>query len=193
MKNIFKLLLLATGILFMYSSCKKVDKLPFYSNGAASVLSSSVSVIAPLTADSNKTVVNFSWTSPKYATDSANQKFIVEIDSSGRNFSKEVTLVVNGALSKSLLAKEINTILLGFGFAYNTPYDVDVRITSSYANNNEQYHSNVLKLKMTPYVTPPKVVPPASKTLFIIGSATASGWNYNPVPVPAQVVVPVTV
>lgn len=185
MKNIFKLLLLTTGILFMYSSCKKVDPLPFYNNGTPSVLSSSVSAIAPLTADSNKAVVTFSWTSPKYATDSSKQKFIIEIDSSGRNFSKEVTITVTGVLSKTFLAKELNAILLGFGFAYNVPYDVDVRITSSYANNNEQYQSNVLKLKMTPYVTPPKVVPPASKTLFLVGAATAGGWG-NPVPVPAQ-------
>jgi hypothetical protein len=169
----------------MYSSCKKVDDLPFYTNGIPSVLSSSVSTIAPLTADSNKAVVTFSWTSPKYATDSAHQKFIIEIDSSGRNFSKAITYVVNGTLSKTFLAKEINVILLGFGFAYNTAYDVDVRIISSYTNNNEQYQSNVLKLKMTPYVTPPKVVPPVSNALFLVGSATAGGWG-NPVPAPAQ-------
>src|SRR5450432_2839612 len=103
MKNIFKVLLLTTGILFMYSSCKKVNDLPVYSNGTAPVLSSTVTTIAPITADSNKAVVSFSWTSPKYATDSATQKFIIEIDSSGRNFSKEVTFVVNGDLSKTFL------------------------------------------------------------------------------------------
>ena len=185
MKNIFKLFLLAAGIMFLYSSCKKVDDLPFYGNGSAPVLASSASTIAPVTADSNKAAVTFSWNSPKYATDSSKQKFIIEIDSSGRNFSKEVTFTVNGELSRTFLAKEINAILLGFGFAYNTPYDVDVRITSSYANNNEQYKSNVLKLKMTAYLIPPKVVPPASKQLFIVGDATAGGWN-NPVPWQAQ-------
>ncbi len=185
MKNIFKLLLLATGVLFLYSSCKKVDDLPFYGKGTAPVLSSSVTTIAAATVDSNKTAVTFSWTSPNYATDSTLQKFIVEIDSSGRNFSKAVKFVVNKSLSKSFLAKEINDILLGFGFAYNKPYDVDVRITSSYANNNEQYQSNVLKLKMTAYVIPPKVVPPASNKLFLVGSSTAGIWN-NTVPAPAQ-------
>ena len=160
MKNIFKLFLLFTGIIFFYSSCKKMDHLPFYSNGSAPVLSSSKSVIAPTVADSNSAAVTLSWTSPKYATDSANQKFIIEIDSSGRNFAKEKTIVVNGALSKTIIAKDLNAILLGFGFAYNKAYDIDVRITSSYANNNERYQSNVLKLKATPYVTPPKVVHP---------------------------------
>lgn len=38
---------------------------------------------------------------------------------------------------------------------------------------------------MTPYVVPPKVMPPSSDSLFIVGNATAGGWG-NPVPVPAQ-------
>jgi hypothetical protein len=184
MKNTYKLLFAAI-LLTAFAACKKVVPLPFYGNGIAPVLTSSSTDITPVTSDSNKVAVTFSWTNPKYATDSSTQKFIIEIDSSGRNFSKEVTMVVTGVLSKTFLAKELNTILLGFGFAYNVSYDVDVRITSSYANNNEQYQSNVLKLKMTPYVTPPKVVPPASKTLYLIGGATAGSWN-NPVPVPAQ-------
>ncbi len=185
MKNILKLLLLAMGVLLIYSSCKKVDELPFYSNGAASVLSSSATTVAPLTADSNKAAVRFSWTSPKYANDSATTKYVLQVDSSGRNFSHAFSKTITGNLNYDYIAKELNAGLLGLGFAYNKAYDVDVRIISSYANNNEQYQSNVLKIKMTPYVTPPKVVPPASKTLFIVGSATAGGWG-NPVPVPAQ-------
>ena len=185
MKNIFKFLLLAMGILLMYSSCKKVDDLPYYSSGTPSVLSSSATTIAPLTADSNKAAVTFSWTSPNYATDSSRQKFVIEIDSSGRNFSKAFTYTVNKDLSKTFLAKELNAALLDLGFAYNKPYDVDVRVTSSYANNNEQLQSNVLKLKMTAYLIPPKVVPPSSNKLFLVGNASAGGWN-NPVPFPAQ-------
>ncbi len=184
MKSILKIITFAC-LAIAFAACNKVDDLPFYSNGKAPVLSSSATSIAPLTADSNKVAVTFSWTWPEYATDSSNQKFIIEIDSSGRNFSKKATFEVKGTMSKALLAKEINTVLLGFGFAYNKPYNVDVRLTSSYTNNNEQYRSNVLKIPMTAYVVPPKVVPPASKKLFLVGSATAGGWG-NPVPAPAQ-------
>jgi hypothetical protein len=185
MKNIFKYLFLATGILFLYSSCKKVNDLPFYANGSAVTLTSSATAIAPPTADSNKTAVTFSWSNPNYAADSATIKYIIQIDSSGRNFQKAVSKTITGKLSYNYIAKELNAVLLSLDFAYNTAYDVDVRIISSYANNNEQYQSNVLKLKMTPYLTPPKVVPPASNALFLVGSATAGGWG-NPVPVPAQ-------
>ena len=62
---------------------------------------------------------------------------------------------------------------------------MDVRVTSSYANNNERLASNTLKIKMTPYKVPPKVVLPSSNKLFLVGSASQGGWN-NPVPVPTQ-------
>ena len=185
MKNILKFLFAAAAIIMLYTACDKVDSLPVYSNGTAVVLTSSAATLAPPVSDSDKTVVTFTWTDPKYASTPATFKYIIEIDSTGRNFSKEATKVVTGSLSGSFLAKELNSILLGFGFAYNTPYDIDVRVTLSYGNNNEQIKSNVLKLRVTPYVIPPKVVPPTSGRLFLVGDASQGGWN-NPVPTPTQ-------
>jgi hypothetical protein len=184
MKNIFKLLFAAI-LLTAFGSCNKVADLPHYANGSAVTLSSNVTTLTPTPADSLNKVLILSWTDPKYATASSNQKFIIEIDSSGRNFSHEATFEVQGSLTDSLTAKQINDVLLGWGFAFGTSYPVDIRVTSSYANNNEQYKSNVLTLQITPYVVPPKIAPPSSGTLFIVGSATAGGWG-NPVPVPAQ-------
>jgi hypothetical protein len=191
MKYISKFFIAAIGLGIIFSACKKIDNLskvdalPVYAQGISPVLSSSVTTIAPLVADSNKNAVLFSWTFPKYSADSASVKYVLQIDSAGRNFAKAVSKTITGSLSTSYLNKEINAILLGMGFSYNVAYNVDVRVLSSYANNNEQYKSNTLTLKMTPYVTPPKVVPPSSNTLVLVGSATASGWN-NPVAVPAQ-------
>ncbi len=184
MKNILKLLI-AAAVVFFYTACNKVGDLPLYTNGTAVVLSSSVATIAAAPADSNNNVVTFSWTNPKYAQDSSLYKFVIEIDSTGRNFAKEAVKVVTGKFSSTMTAKELNGILLGFGFAFNTGYDVDVRVTSSYGNNTELYKSNVLKLRVTPYKVPPRVALPTSGKLFIVGNATAGGWN-NPVPVPTQ-------
>src|SRR5215216_5973404 len=78
-------------------ACEKIGTLPHYENGKPPVLTSSATDIKPTPADSNKVVVTFSWTDPKYATDSSTQKFILEIDSAGRNFSKEITSTVSGA------------------------------------------------------------------------------------------------
>ena len=185
MKNILKILFAPAAMIMLYTSCDKVGDLSSYANGTAVVLSSDVTTVAAIAADSNKTVINFSWTDPKYASTSSTFKYVVEIDSTGRNFAKEATKVVVGSLTTPIIAKELNSMLLGFGFAFNTPYDIDVRVTSSYGNNNEQYKSNVLKLRVTPYVTPPKVVPPTSGHLYLVGDASQGGWN-NPVPVPTQ-------
>ncbi|GAC1384427.1 MAG: hypothetical protein NVSMB45_12420 [Ginsengibacter sp.] len=169
----------------VFAACNKVADLPIYKNGVVPVLTASTTTIAPAPADSNSTALTLNWTSPAYATDSSNMKYIIEIDSTGRNFSKEVTKTVVGKLTTSFTAKEINTILLGYGFAFNTPYDMDVRVTSSYANNNERLLSNVIKIKMTPYKVPPKVPLPTTGKLFLVGDASQGGWN-NPVPAPSQ-------
>lgn len=178
-------MLSVTGVWLFLAACDKAEPLPFYPNGKAPSLSASATTIAPLPTDSNNTVLILTWTYPAYATDSASIKYVVEIDSAGKNFSNAASKIVTGSLSTSFKAKELNAILLGFGYAFNIPVDMEVRVKSSYANNNEQYISNVLKIRMTPYKIPPKIALPSSLKLFIVGDATAGGWN-NPVPVPSQ-------
>lgn len=187
MKFLSKILFAVLTTATIIGACTKAEQVPFYGDttGTTPVLSASVATLAAAPADSMNTGITFNWTNPKYATDSAHQKFIVEIDSTGRNFSKAVSFTVIGDLKKSFINKEINNVLLGFGFAFNVAYDVDVRVTSSYTNNNERLTSNTLKVRMTPYKVPPKVALPTTGKLFIVGDATDGGWN-NPVPTPSQ-------
>jgi hypothetical protein len=173
-----------------FFACKKQTN-PFFANGSAPVLTSSATSITPAAGDSNKVVVTFSWSNPKYATDSTTQKFILEIDSSGRNFSKEVTMTVNGALSYSLTGNQLNAILAGFGFASGTAYKIDIRVTSSYANNNEQYRSNVLTVTVTPYVVPITLTPSSTSPLTLLlsnATNTAISFSWNPSPYGADVI-----
>jgi starch-binding outer membrane protein SusE/F len=185
MKFLNKIMLLAVTILFMVSACEKVPDLPFHPDGIESVLSSSATTLAPLPADSNKTVLTLDWTSPEYATDSATVRFIVQIDSAGRNFSKATSKELIGSRTLSLTAKELNTIMLNYGFQFNKPYNMDMRVISSYNNNNERRFSNTVKLNATPYKIPPKVALPTTGKLYLVGDATQGGWS-NPVPVPNQ-------
>jgi len=185
MKQILKMFLFSTLLAMVLFACEKVGPLAVYKNGVSATLQASATTVAPKVADSLTTVLTLTWTDPQYATDAKTVKYIVQVDSAGRNFSNAVSIVLTNKASYSFVAKDLNAILLSFGFKYNTAYKVDIRIVSSYANNNDQIASNVLTLTMTPYVVPPKVTPPASKTLFLVGSATAGGWN-NPVPVPTQ-------
>lgn len=185
MEKIIKRFVLACIPVLALVACKKEGDLVVYAPGTTASISTSTSAVAATPADSLKTVFTVSWSSPRYSVDSSTVKYIVEIDSSGRNFSKAVSKTVTGLLSASYTAKELNNILLGYGFSFGVAYDMDIRVTSSYANNNEQLKSATVKVKMTPYKVPPKVAPPASGKLFLVGSATAGGWA-NPVPTPTQ-------
>jgi starch-binding outer membrane protein SusE/F len=179
-----KFFFLASVMGLAFGACTKMTN-TYFANGTAPTLKASATSIAPAPADSLNIVMALSWTNPKYATDSATVKYTIQIDSSGRNFSKAMTIVVSGALVDSISAKQLNTIALGLGFFYNVTYNMDVRIISSYANNNEQYSSNTLTFSYTPYVIPPKVQPPGTKRLYLVGSATKSAWS-NPVDTPFQ-------
>lgn len=185
MKNIVNSFLLVVSAMLLFTACKKTDSLPFFQAGTAPVLTANVTSITPAPADSNSTVLALTWTDPKYATDSANVKFIVQIDSAGQNFNNPYTKEITGALGTSFIAKDLNAVLVGFGFDFGVSYGVDIRVISSYANNNDQKVSNTVTLQATPYVVPPKVLIPANRTLYLVGSATAGGWG-NPVPAPAQ-------
>ncbi|HEV8286510.1 MAG TPA: SusE domain-containing protein [Chitinophagaceae bacterium] len=185
MRSVFNFFLLSITVIVSIIACEKAANLPYYGSGTPTVLTASTTTVAPAPADSNKTVLTLSWTFPNYPTDSGNMKYTIEIDSTGRNFAKEVIKVVTKNLSTSFTAKELNNILLGYGYAFNVPVDMDVRVTSSYVNNNDRLVSNTVKIKMTPYKIPPKVPLPTSGKLYIVGDATAGGWT-NPVPVPSQ-------
>lgn len=182
LKNIFLYFMLAvTG----FTACDKVDDLPVYGFGVAPVLNSSAATIAVPASDSLKDVLTLTWSNPAYQTDTATYKYLIEIDSTGRNFSKANVREVKGKKSTTFTARELNNIMLGYGFEFNKAYDLDVRVTSSYANNNERKVSNVVKVKATPYKIPPKVALPTTGKLFLVGSATQGDWS-NPVPVPTQ-------
>ncbi|MBA2746552.1 MAG: SusE domain-containing protein [Flavisolibacter sp.] len=186
MRPIKNLLLLFTVIAMVFAACKKVADLPSYGAGKAPVLTSSANTIAPLASDSNNVGLTLNWTKGGHATDSANIKYVVEIDSAGKGFTRAFEKVVMGNnTAVSFTNKELNGLLLAKGYAFNVPVDMDIRVTSSYVNNNERLQSNIVRVKMTPYKIPPKIALPTSNRLFLVGSASQGGWN-NPVPTPSQ-------
>ena len=180
MRWIFNFFMALSCIMVLFSSCEKIEKLPFYENGTPVTLTASKAAVVPTPADSANNVITFSWSNPKYATDSTKQKFVLEIDSSGRNFAQEVTFEIIGSLSTSLTGKQLNNILANFGFAAGNSFDMDVRVTSSYANNNEAYKSNVVKVAMTPYLIPIKLTPSSSAPLTLeVSKATENAISFN--------------
>ena len=185
MKSIIKFFLILTAATGVISSCDKVDDLPLFTEGTAPVLQASTLTVAPLAEDSLDAVLTLNWSYPKHATDTNNIKYTIEIDSAGKNFSNPFRTIVMGNLSHTFIARDLNSALLARGYAFNVPVGMDVRVISSYANNNERLSSNTIKIMMTPYKIPPRVALPPNNRLFIVGGATQGGWG-NPVPVPVQ-------
>src|SRR5436305_11768638 len=104
------------------------------------------------------------------------------MDSTGRNFAHEMTFEVDGPLSVSFTGSQLNTMLANFGFSPGTAFSVDIRVTSSYANNNEQYQSNVVTVTMTPYLVPIKLTPSSTSPITLdvangSGNAISFSWN----------------
>jgi hypothetical protein len=181
MKNIVKILIATAAIVMVFTACQKEGDLPLYKTGNGVVLSSSTPAVTALIADSSNTALTLNWTWPNYATDSVNQKFIVQIDSAGKNFAKPVTIVLKGVLSTSFTAKELNTIVFGFG-GISDPYTLEMRLISSYANNNEQYQSNTVTVVVTPYIIPVtlSILPTGPLTLVVenaTNTAVVFHWN----------------
>jgi hypothetical protein len=154
MKNSLKLLSLGWVLVLTVLACTKVADLPFYDRGRAVTLTTSFTTVVSTQADSNRNVVSFSWTNPQHGTDSANYKFVLSIDSAGRSFAREVTKTVMGARSTTLTGRELNNILLNYGFAVGRPHTLEVKVTSSYGNNNEKLESNVVRVTVTPFDDP---------------------------------------
>jgi starch-binding outer membrane protein SusE/F len=178
-------LLLISGLLLLLAACHKVEDLPYYDKGKPVTLTASKTTITPAPADSMNTVVTFSWTNPEYATDSSNQKFVLEIDSAGRNFSKKVTRTVNGTLNTGFTGSQLNDILAGFGFAPGQTFSFDIRVLSSYGNNNERYESNVIKVDISSYKVPITLTPSSSSPLTLLvadATNTAVSFNWNATP-----------
>ncbi len=182
MKYLLKISLFTVLLAAVITACTKMDTLPFYGNGTAVVLSASSTNITPAPSDSSKVVASFSWTNPHYATDSNTQKFVLEIDSAGRNFSQKFVSITIGKPSISFTGKQLNDMLAAFGFTPGQSFAFDIRVISSYGNNNEQLKSNVLSVKIASYLVPITLTPSSAADITLLvanASSNAISFNWN--------------
>ncbi len=190
MKNTIKILsgLFLAAIFF---SCKKeVAEIQYQGGTAPALTAPGLATVVLTKANENNVWINFTWTNPNYqfstGTSSQDVTYTLQFDTTGSNFTTPTMqeIVVAKELSRAVTVKEINTALAKLGMAENVPHNVEIRLKSALANNSVPLYSNVLKVVITPYLD--VAVPlPSSGNLFLVGDATAGGWN-NPVPVPSQ-------
>jgi hypothetical protein len=83
-----------------------------------------------------------------------------------------------------LTVGEINTFLAKLGLAENVSHDIEMRVKASLVNGSVPLYSNTITFSAIPYLD--VAVPlPFTGDLFLVGDATAGGWN-NPVPEATQ-------
>jgi starch-binding outer membrane protein SusE/F len=185
MKYIYKILFAAIAFTGLFTACNKIDNLkkaeplPVYQLGVSPVLTSSTVTVAPVLADSNRAVINFSWTNPKYSNDSSTTKYILEIDSTGKNFINKNTQTVIGLLNSALTGRDLNAILLNLGFKLGAAQSIDVRLLSSYNNNNERYTSNIAKVTVTPFPDPATLSSANASVTCALSTAASPSNTFN--------------
>ena len=196
MKRSFRLLFFFIS-LFGIISCEKDENRIYYEEGTAPVLTASKTGTIPLAfATQDEEAVKLTWTNPNYkfttGVSSHNVSYLIEIDTTGANFTNpnRQSIAVGQDLERTFTQSQLNDYLLNqLVLVPGISHNIEMRVTSRLGTNTLPLLSNVLSYSVTPYSIPPKVTPPASGHLYLVGSATpggdATGWN-NPVPVPSQ-------
>ncbi|HEY3370100.1 MAG TPA: SusE domain-containing protein [Prolixibacteraceae bacterium] len=193
MKNISKFVFLLLILTTMIWSCKKDENKIYFEGGTAPVLTANTADIPLTFATAANDAVTFSWLNPNYnfttGVSSQNVSYVLQIDTTGANFTnpnkKEVA--ISQDLSQTISQATLNDYLLNqLVLKPSKPHHLDVRVKSTLANSSVPLYSNVLNFTVTPYAIPPKVTPPATGDLWILGSAVASGWD-NPIKAPYDV------
>lgn len=170
MKNNFNFFIGVMGALLFLASCEKVDPLPYYNTGKESALTLSTTTVTLSHENAEQEVITFSWTNPEFATSEAQYKYVVELAPKGADFTNAVAFVVVGKHnSLSVKGSDLNNALVAWGKSFGEVVDLEARLKTSYANNNDMKISPAVDLKVTPYAIP-----------FSL-SATATG-TFSPTP-----------
>jgi hypothetical protein len=191
--RIFKNIIFFFIVLAVVTGCEKEDNQAQFEGGTPPSLNASRALVRLTPATENEVAITFNWTNPNYrfntGTSSQDVSYSLEIDTLGANFRSpnRYVLSVSKDLSKTFTERELNSILgNSMLLPVNRPYNLQARVIASIGGSTAtRVVSNTWNFRATPFSPPPKVNPPSSGRLFIVGNATPGGWD-NPVPIPTQ-------
>lgn len=168
------LLVFFISILF-FSACKKTEDFSPYNLNTTLKITATDSSVVLNESNKNNTATTFSWTSGTNHGTGASISYTLQIDKKGNRFASALKSNLGAATYNSNYTVDaLNTMLLNyFGATPNTAIQLEARIVDSISGDTVKGDtSNVISLTFTPYK-------PVSKTLYIIGDATSTGWNTN--------------
>ena len=115
-------------------------------------------------------ITTFTWSD--YNSYGVNVTYLIEVSKKGANNFSTLGSVMN---TKSFEAtnKVLNDAVLSAGLQATVKGEVDVRVTATSKSTGGTITkvSNIVTFKVTPYI--------AFKNMFLVGDATAAGWNPN--------------
>jgi len=185
MKNITKLIFtfLVAGTL---TSCSRKIESYTYESGTAPVLTpSSTSAMVLTSGNASNQAIRFDWTNPNYqfssGLSSQDVTYTLQVDTTGSNFTNPniQEVAIARELGVSFTVKELNLILTKLNLMENIQHDVEFRLKTTLINGSVPLLSNVVKIKITPYLDVVVPVPPTGE-LYITGDGCPSGWTNTP-------------
>ena len=188
-KNIIKFIAVFLSAVIIITGCTKDEIKSVYTGGSVPALTSSAATLKIKAADSLNNVITFNWTNPSYQISSGSTydiTYTLDIDTSGKGFANAKKTILTNVLTTTMTGKAFNKVLSDLGMTDTTKtYTINARLHSSLYLASTELISNVISMAVTPYSTEPVALYPVPNNLFLVGDATAGGWN-NPVPTPTQ-------
>lgn len=139
-------------------------------------------IIAPADGDAifldkdypNNPALTVSWEDAVYNGTQTQVSYSVEVDKDGDNFDSPYVLGTSTGNSLTFKVSEVNTAAATIGLAPNALGTMNVRIKATIGTvGSEAMVSNVVNYSVTPYLSY------LFKDYFLVGAATAPGWNNN--------------
>lgn len=160
--------------LFMISSCKKDSVQITAQEGTPAILTASATSVALTLETADQEAVVFSWNKADYEYNAAIQ-YTLQIDKKGNDFASPKEYGIDASVSsQAITVGNLNNALILLGFTPNVATDMEVRVKSELAINENTLYSNVLTYSVIPYpviVTYPSIYAPGAYQGWIASTA----------------------
>lgn len=176
--KINKLSILFTGVVALgIVSCENEDNLAYISPSP-----DGFTLIAPEDGSSvfldkdtpNNPALTVSWNEAVYDGTATQVIYSVEVDKEGDDFDTPYSLGGGSARSLTVSVEQLNLAAQTVGLSPNNAGTLSVRVKAVVNNTGDMaQYSNSINYTVTPYLTY------LFRDLFLVGSATAPGWNNN--------------
>jgi starch-binding outer membrane protein SusE/F len=200
MKYFSKIVLVSFLAAAVFTACKKDENKIYLEGGTAPVLTASSNT--PMVLDKSQAAnfaIRFNWTNPNYqfttGISSHDVTYTLQFDTAGANFTspgKQESVIAN-ELSSTLTVKDLNGFLSKMELKDGVQYNMQIRVKTTLAGGSVPLYSNVIPIKITPYLDF-AVEPPGTPgnnyddgNLWVTGNCFPSPDWANPLPSPYDV------